>query len=506
MLFNSYVFLFLFFPIVLGGYFFLGSREKSERANLWLVLASFAFYGYWNVCYLPLLLGSILVNYLISGRILAARDAKRSEASPPGGDAKRSEASPQGEGRKAKGRAWFLLGLFFNLALLGYYKYLDFFLDSLNWLGAELPVLHILLPFGISFFTITQLLYLLDCQAGVAKDHSLAGYALFVSFFPHLLAGPILYHKPMMAQFRDASLRRVQWENMSRGLTLMVIGLAKKVLIADSFSAFVGTGFHQAESLAFVPAWLTILAYMMQIYYDFSGYSDMAVGMARMMNIKIPINFNSPYRAGSLINFWQRWHISLTNAITACIYLPMVRSFRKPSFGRTLLAMFVTFFIVGIWHGAGWNYVVFALMHGVGMAVNYAWKQRRLWMPKLLGHGITILYVIVSMVFFRAADLHEAWQLLQGMAGWHGGMPWPVHAGADAATIRAFGDALAGSLGELPLWTFLLAAALVIWCPNSNELVKRMRFTAPVALAVALLFAASVCCLDQPTEFLYLQF
>ena len=475
MLFNSYVFLFLFLPAILGGYFLLGSRERSERANIWLVLASFVFYGYWNVRYLPLLVGSILVNYFISGRILTARE------------------------RGSGGRAWFLLGIGFNLALLGYYKYLGFLLDSLNRMGADLPVLSILLPFGISFFTITQLLYLLDCYTGVARDHSLAGYALFVSFFPHLMAGPILYHKPMMAQFRDPSLRRVQWENMSRGLALLVIGLAKKVLIADSFSGFVGTGFGGAAEIGFVPAWLTILAYMMQIYFDFSGYSDMAVGMARMMNIKIPINFNAPYRAGSLINFWQRWHISLTNAITACIYMPMVRSGGggRPSMRRTVLALFVTFFIVGIWHGAGLTYVVFALMHGVGMAVNYVWKQRRLWMPRLLGHVLTIFYVIVSMVFFRAADLSEAWHLLQGMVGRHGGIIWPLHTGADTVTIQTFG---------LPLWTFLLAVSLVVWCPTSNDIVKRMQPTVSAMLVLALLFAASVCCLDQPTEFLYLQF
>jgi len=475
LLFNSYAFIFAFFPVTLAGYFFWGCQKKQRIANIWLVLASFLFYGYWNVKYLPLLVGSIAVNYLVSGRIIAARE----------------------KGMDGRRKAFFLLGLLFNLSLLGYYKYLNFFLDIVNQLGAQISLLDILLPFGISFFTITQILYLLDCNEGVTKEHDIVNYALFVSFFPHLLSGPILYHKPMMQQFRDESLLHVNWENMARGLALFVIGLVKKVLIADTLSGFVGTGFGHAGSLAVLPAWLTAVAYMMQLYYDFSGYSDMAVGMSRMMNIKIPINFNSPYRAGSLILFWQRWHMSLTNALTGCLYMPLVRSFRSPSFWHTILAVFIVFFIVGIWHGAGWNYVIFALMHSVGMVVNHVWKHYHLWMPKFLGHLLTLGYVLVSMVFFRAADVSGAVRLLSDMAGRHGGFDWPVSEVGQTVVIQTFG---------LPLWTFLVAVALVIWCPNSNELVKKRQPSFFAALAVAILLAASVCMLHQPTEFLYLQF
>lgn len=475
MLFNSYIFIFVFFPVTMLGYFFWGYRKQLRMANIWLVVASLLFYGYWDIRYLPLLLGSIAVNYLISGRILSARE----------------------QGQESMRKMAFLVGLVFNVSLLGYYKYLDFFIETLNLIGSELTLLHIMLPLGISFFTITQLLYLLDCSEGVAKDHDFVNYVLFVSFFPHLLAGPILYHKPMMQQFRDESRLTVNWENMSRGLSLFVIGLVKKVLIADSFSAFVADGFGHAGTLGIFPAWFVAMAYMMQLYYDFSGYSDMAVGMSRMMNIKIPINFNSPYRAGSLIQYWQRWHISLTNAITACIYMPMIRSFREPTFRHTVFAVFVAFFIVGIWHGAGWNYVVFALMNAIGMVVNHVWKHYHLWMSKILGHVMTLLYVLVTMVFFRAADVPQALRLLGDMAGRHGEFVWPISTVGQSVVIQTFG---------LPLWTFLLAVALVIWCPNSNELVKKMQPSLPAACMISLLLAMAVFSLHQPTEFLYFQF
>lgn len=474
MLFNSYTFIFLFFPVVLIGYFLLGKTGKTRWTSLWLVAASLAFYGYWNVKYLPLLVGSILVNYFFSGLILAARE--------------------KGQGM---GKPFFWSGLLFNLLLLGYYKYTDFLLGSLNALGAQFELLHVFLPFGISFFTITQLLYLVDCYAGVAKDHDFLRYALFVSFFPHLLSGPILYHKPMMTQFQNASLLTVNWDNMSRGMTLFIIGLMKKVLIADTFSAFVAGGFGHTGDIELAAAWLTILAYMLQLYFDFSGYSDMAVGMSRMMNISIPINFNAPYRAKSLVDFWQRWHISLTNAITACIYMPLMKSFRKPDFLHTALAIFVTFFLVGIWHGAGWTFVVFALMHAGGLVVNHVWKHYHLWMPEVLGRCMTILYVIASMAFFRASDVGNALELLQGMAGFHGGFSWPVQTAAESVTVQTFG---------LPLVPFLIALALVIRCPSSNEIAKKMEFSSSAVFLLALGFAVTLFSLSRPTEFLYLQF
>ena len=300
MLFNSYEFLFLFFPIALLGYFVLGKRADSNAANLWLVIAGLFFYSYWNVRYLPLLLASIAFNYVCSGVILRYR--KRAD-------------------KRAVRKAAFIFGLCMNAALLGFYKYTDFLLENVNLLlGGAFTPLHIILPLGISFFTITQMVYLVDCYEGVAKDHNLVNYALFVSFFPHLLAGPILYHKPMMKQFSDPQTKAVQWENIARGVSLFVIGLAKKVLIADQFVQYVAVGFGAPERLTFFDGWITAICYAIQLFFDFSGYSDMAVGIARMMNIKIPINFDSPYRAYGIIDFWRRWHMSLGTCVRNYLY------------------------------------------------------------------------------------------------------------------------------------------------------------------------------------------
>lgn len=483
MLFNSYDFIFLFFPIVLGMYFFLGRWERHNWANIWLVLASLSFYGYWDKSFLPLLVGSILTNYALSWLILKAHS--------------RGEAS--------RARGVFFLSLAFNLGLLGYYKYFNFFLENLNRLGANLDLLSIVLPLGISFFTITQLLYLWDCYSGVTKEHGFVNYALFVSFFPHLLAGPILYHRQMMKQFNNPSLRRINWENMSRGLTLFIIGLMKKVLIADTLSPYVGWGYSHTAELTLFNAWLVAISYMLQLYFDFSGYSDMAVGLARMMNLEIPVNFNSPYRAASLINFWQRWHISLTNALTACIYMPMMRFFKTQTLKHTILASFTTMFLVGIWHGAGWTYVVFAFMNAGGIAVNYVWKSKHLSMPKLLSHAVTLLYVLVTMVFFRAASVTDAGRVLEAMAGANG-IVWPqkiVHLGETLGLLLPVGDVP----GLLPKIAFALAILLVAFCPNSNQLIKRMGTSARwLAVPLAAAFWYTVLQLDSVTEFLYFQF
>ena len=353
---------------------------------------------------------------------------------------------------------------------------------NINRFGFDFPLLHLILPLGISFFTITQILYLLDCYAGVAKDHDFLNYALFVSFFPHLLAGPILYHKPMMEQFNNKELRRLNWDNIASGLSLFIIGLSKKVIIADSFISFVAQGFSHPENMTMVTAWFTAVSYMMQLYFDFSGYSDMAVGLARMMNIEIPLNLNAPLRAKSLIAFWQRWHISLTNAITACVYMPVLRSFKALSFKAMVFSSFVAFFVVGIWHGAGWTYVTFALLHSGGIVVNHIWRHYHLWMPARLGQIITLLVLLVGMVIFRASDMHNAGQVLLAMAGSHGfysGLQFPH--------------------------MLIVAILLVAFSPTSNELSKYKPSYA-TAIIISVVFAYSILGLSSITEFLYFQF
>ena len=444
-------------------------------SNAWLMLTSLLFYAYWNVNYLPLLIVSILINYLIAGWII-----------------------------KSRSRLSFSVGLIFNIGLLGYYKYFDFFLENLNRLGAHFELINVILPLGISFFTITQLLYLFDCYEGVAKDHDFINYALFVSFFPHLMAGPILYHRQMMKQFQNPELSRINWANISQGLTLFVIGLIKKVIIADQLSPYVNLGYAHTAELDCITAWLTAISYMLQLYFDFSGYSDMAVGLSKMMNLEIPINFNSPYRANSIINFWQRWHISLTNAITACIYMPIVKHLKTRTLSHTITASFIAFFIVGTWHGAGWTFVVFALLNSIGVVINYIWKYYKCSMPKVLAHLTTLLYILIAMIFFRSASVRDALNILQSMFGMSEVLfPQKIVHFAQAhlgLTIQA-GDVP----GTLPKLIFILAILIVAFCPNSNQLVKDFRPSYKWLAFTTIGFIMVYLLMTQPTEFLYFQ-
>ncbi len=482
MLFNSYEFLFAFLPIAMLGYFACGRYMNVRVANAWLLVLSLIFYSYWDVRYLPLLLLSIFVNYLIAGAILRAEDLEK----------------------KHRKQIIFAFGLCFDLGLLGYYKYLGFFVQTIDALGGDFIIPEIILPLGISFFTITQLLYLYDCYAGVRPEHRLLDYALFVSFFPHLLAGPILYHRQMMRQFRDAKLHVPDWHNLSAGLMLFLIGLMKKVIIADTLSPYVGAGFSHPADLTTIAAWLTILSYALQLYFDFSGYSDMAVGLSRMMNFKIPINFRTPYRATSLVNFWQRWHISLTNALTACVYMPLMRSFAHAGFGAVIVATFVTIFLVGVWHGAGWTFVVFALLHASGVVCCHIWRRLGRSLRPAFGWMLTQLFCLLTLVFFRAANLAVAQQFLAALFGLHGTV-WPAKL---VALGQHFGMALMpGNVpGALPKAVFLIALLIVLLAPGSNDLLPRLRPCWYTALAFIVGGSYVLLALTQPTEFLYFQF
>lgn len=461
MLFNSYEFIFIFAPIVFCGYFILGHFTTNRAHQIFLLLSSFIFYAYWDWHFLPVLILSIAVNFWISGQIL-----------------------------KYSSRNFFIIGIIFNIGLLSWFKYLP-------------P--EKTLPLGISFFTITQLLYLYDCFAGVSKDHDSLRYALFVSFFPHLLAGPILYHRQMMKQFRDDRLRAINFENLSRGLTLFVIGLSKKVFIADNLSPFVAEGYSSISELTLIQAWLVAVCYALQLYFDFSGYSDMAVGLARMMNFEIPINFNSPYRATSPINFWQRWHISLTNAMTACVYLPLMKFFKTRTLIHTVAASFITFFIVGIWHGAGLNFIGFALCTAFSVVINYLWRSMNFSMPKFLAHILLLSFTAMTMVFLRATDLSTAFKMFSAMFGANGiAFPHKI-----VELMNSFGlDFLqVGNVpGNLPKLIFLIAVLIVAFIPSSNQIVQSISAKTSTAILIAVVLFFAVLQLSSVTEFLYFQF
>ena len=483
MLFNSYEFIFLFFPLVLAVYFLLGKYEKHALANLSLIIFSLIFYAYWNISFLPLLLTSIIVNFSIYKGIVFFKNREE----------------------KLKSKLTFYFGILFNLGLLGYFKYFNFFLESLNDLGANFEISAIILPLGISFFSITQLLFLWDAYASEVKETNLLNYSLFVTFFPHLLAGPILYHYQMIKQFNDSSLCKIKWQNFSKGFTLFIIGLMKKTMIADALSPYVNYGFSHTDEITLVTAWIISISYMLELYFDFSGYSDMAVGLAKMMNFNIPINFNAPFRATNMINFWQKWHISLTNALTAAIYMPIIRKVKKPTLKRTIFAASITMFLVGIWHGAGWTYVIFALLNALTVAINYLWRETKINMPKFLAHTLTLLTILFTMVFFRAESVTDALNVFYAMFGYNG---------------IIFADSFFVIKGGLPQLNLpienapgiffqlaLISAILVtIFSPSSNDLIKKFKPNIYWLLFTGIGFFLSFLAMTKPTEFLYFQF
>lgn len=469
MLFNSIEYLFFFLPLVFGVNFFLNKKGLFTQAKVFLIAASLFFYAWWNPVYLPIMLSSILFNYFLSLGIQKYRSK------------------------------WLLsLALAGDVGLLIYYKYADFLIENVNAVfGTQVPLLHLLLPLAISFYTFQAIAYQVDCYKGIAQNKNFVDFALFISFFPQLIAGPIVHHKELIPQFNRPELKKLNSANIARGLVLFVIGLAKKVLIADTFSVMVGQGYANTAALSGLEAWMVAAAFVFQLYYDFSGYSDMAIGAARIFNIELPINFNSPYRASDLQDFWRRWHITLSRFLRDYIYIPLGGN--RKGLPRQLLNAFMVFFIGGLWHGAGWLFAIWGAMHGVGIAVHSVWKKLGFSMNKYAGWALTLLFWTVSMVFFRAPTLQDARNMLGHMFSLSGFI-WP--------SLQKRGLVFDGRVWDDGLWIVLLMAAalgLTLW-RNSNEIAEKFRFNRLTACLLALLLLAVVGNLTKISEFLYFQF
>ena len=407
MLFNSYEFILVFLPVTLIGFFACGRFGWRRGAKAWLTVASLCFYGWWDPRYVVLLVGSILFNFSVGRRL--CRPAAR------GAD-----------------RGFLVLGVGVNLALLAYYKYANFFLDNLNaTVGTHWQLAAVVLPLGISFFTFTQIAYLVDAYRQEVHEYRLLDYSLFVTFFPHLIAGPVLHHREIMPQFAADATLRPSASNFSVGLTIFAVGLFKKVVLADGVAQFATPVFAAAnagEPLTLLSAWGGALAYTLQLYFDFSGYSDMAIGLARLFGIRFPLNFNSPYRAASIIEFWRCWHMTLSRFLRDYVYISLGGN--RQGRARRYVNLLVTMLLGGLWHGAAWNFVLWGALHGVYVVINHAWRavQRALpaWLRPLAGWGtsagyaLTFLAVVAGWVLFRADDLDSAWRIYQAMAGVHG--------------------------------------------------------------------------------------
>lgn len=492
MLFNSVEFIFLFLPIT-WCVFVLALRYGNRAAAFWLLLASLFFYGYWSPRHVVLLLLSIAFNYAIGLLLTRSRNV----------------------GRK---RLLLTLGVGGDLALLAFFKYADFLLLSLSGLpGIDLEPLGILLPIGISFYTFTQIAFLVDASRGEAREYDPIDYGLFVTYFPHLIAGPILHHKEMMPQFKALRSSRLGAEDVAVGLTIFVIGLFKKVVLADGVAVYVPVAFGDDTAPALGAAWMGALAYTAQLYFDFSGYSDMAIGLSRLFGVDLPLNFASPYQAGSVVEFWHRWHMTLSRFLRDYLYIPLGGGRCGPV--RRHANLMITMLLGGLWHGAGWPFVIWGGLHGSYLVVNHLWRalKRRLGilqtppgvLRRLGAWALTFLAVVVAWVPFRATSWDQAREILEGMAG-----------------LNGLALAALPNLPELATaWGWVLAALAIAWlAPNTQEIMadhlpqmrgraaalapRLLRWRLSPGFAVACAVAAIVALghLANVSEFLYFQF
>lgn len=485
MLFNSYVFIFVFLPVTFFVYFYLNSLRLTEASKAFLVLSSLFFYSWWNIAYLPIILASMLFNYVIGISL-----------------------SKEREHRRVSKKVLLTIGIIANVALLAYFKYADFLIGNINLaLGSQVSLLHLALPLAISFFTFQQIAYLVDSYRGETKEYDFLNYANFVAFFPQLIAGPIVHHQEMMPQFASMRNKVIRYKNIAMGLFIFSMGLFKKVIIADTFAVWATAGFDQAQVLNMAEAWVTSLSYTFQLYFDFSGYTDMAIGAALLFNIKLPINFNSPYKATSIQDFWRRWHMTLSRFLRDYVYIPLGGN-RKGEF-RTYTNLIATFLIGGIWHGAGWTFVFWGLLHGIAIVIHRAWNQMGMRMNRLLAWFITFNFLNITWVFFRAKEWEDALKVLKGMFGGTVVLPyaWQESMG-DLTQYRVkFGHWLQGISRDdyTPLW---IAAALivVVALKNSNQLTRNMKPNYLTVLYAAILFLAAASSLSKLSEFLYFNF
>ena len=453
MLFNSYAFIFVFLPLVLAGFFLIG-RLSTTFAAAWLAAASLVFYGYWNVVYIPLLIASIVFNYALGVRLTANRS-----------------------------KALLTAGMTANLLLLAYFKYAGFFVVNLNTLGAGLTLPNVILPLGISFYTFTQIAFLVDVYQGKAAELRFVHYGLFVTYFPHLIAGPVLHHSEMMPQFARPESYRFQWENFAVGFTIFFIGLAKKVLIADSAAEYARPVFDAAGkgvALSAVDAWGGALAYTFQLYFDFSGYSDMAIGLSRMMGVRLPLNFASPYKAASIIDFWRCWHMTLSRFLRDYLYVPLGGNRKGPA--RRYINLMLTMVLGGLWHGANWTFVVWGALHGFYLLVNHAWRSLGITLGgragRVLSVTVTFGCVVLAWVYFRADTVAQANNIVAAMAGVNGvTLPyrWLDKMGVLGTWLSTHGVLFqnTATFGGGTQVNWLLVCALITWlAPNTQQLMR----------------------------------
>ena len=482
MLFNSYEFIFLFLPITLIVYFWLNRYNKNKLAKAGLVIASLYFYSYFHKSYLILITISILVNYFIGQKLSSNKY------------------------NVIQRKILLTIGVVFNLGGLGYFKYYDFFIGNINsLLGTNFTLLHILLPLGISFFTFQQLSFIVDSYKRYDLTYDFLDYCLFVTFFPQLIAGPIVLPTEMLPQFEAEENKKINWENMNKGLYIFSIGLAKKVIIADTIANFANAGFDMMDKLNFIEAWLTSISYTLQLYFDFSGYCDMAIGIGLMFNIILPANFNSPYKSTNIQEFWKRWHMTLGRFMTNYLYIPLGGN-RKGEI-KTLRNLFIVFLASGIWHGAGWNFIIWGMLHGICIVIHRIWKNSGRKLNKLIGWFITINLVNIFWVFFRAQTVAGAMKVIEGMFDVNNLYYILTHLKIIGDITRNYRELVNNNLGnKINILILIVALFITLFIKNSNEKIKIFKETKLISLNIIIYFIISIFLLNNISDFLYFNF
>ena len=479
MLFNSYKFIFAFLPLSVAVYFVVNKYKYFRTAKIFLIIISFLFCAYSDISSMFVIIASIVFNYIL-GRVLISENKFPVSRKLP-----------------------LIFALIVNISVLCYFKYTNFFISNFNSLfDKNVSFLKIALPLGISFYTFQQISYIVDCYRREVPKYSFIDYALYVSFFPKLSAGPIAFQGEMIPQFSEIGKKKFSYANVSNGLMMFAVGLAKKVLIADSLSNIASYGFDSVSSLSCPEAWIVSLAYTFQLYFDFSGYSDMALGIGKMFNIDIPLNFNSPYKSLNIRDFWARWHITLTRFLTKYLYFPLGGS--RKGYARTLVNIMIVFLVSGFWHGAGWTFIFWGLLHGLASVIYRIFGKKLDKLPAVLNWFITFNFINIAWVFFRSSNFQKAASILRSM--------FSFKAGTISKTIlNDFLIVDIENVTDTTLYIIMFAVIaflffIVLGTKNTFELSKKFKPNALTSVCTAVLLVLSILFLSQVKTFLYFNF
>jgi len=460
MLFNSYEFIFVFLPITVFVYFYLNHKKFTSAAKIFLVFSSLIFYSWWNLAYLPLILGSILFNFSI-GRLLGSKPIK----------------------------SILTIGIIGNISYLGYFKYADFFIENYNWaLNSNTPLLNLILPIAISYFTFQQIAFLVDSYRGETREYNLLNYCVFITFFPQLLVGPIVHHKEIVPQFQKNINLQIKWEHVSLGVFIFAIGLAKKTLLGDPLSAFAQNAFDHAEDLSMLEAWFAALSFVLSYYFDLSGYADMAIGIGKMFNINIPINFNSPYKARNFSEYWKKWHMTLTRFLGDYVYKSLAGNQRNRNI--VYLNIMITFLVSGFWHGAGWTFVAWGVLNGAFVVMAHMMKKAKIRINFYIAWSLMFFGLIITRILFVSDSFSDAWYVTYTLF--------------DITNFRL--SDLTYANGWLQASYIFIGLFVTLFFKNSIEISQNFMPNLKYTAYTLVLLISSILTFYQAREFLYLQF